>query len=400
LVRPIPPGEAGGLLLAEEPGRTSVSHALAKLDGAEPDAAAPAAAPAPAGLPCQNRNNSDKKPKRYQLRPIPSEPDLYRDNSNPNAFWRKIDGDLIERFGAPSGAEAKAAFWLRRNVEAFVQHYGRNHCLFFTLTDEKNLHPTQFARHWNNLLRRHGSWMNSFIRVLEPQMKGRPHYHVLTSVDWDTQPNRFDWDAFDACQDEVRQHGKTARFRSLRKSYRQSAAPELVEMWIVLRKILPRYGLGRAELLPMRRGHEAIAEYIGKYLEAGLVLRRHSWKGCRRMEMDRRNKSQWLACTRKFSWVSNGAKQWRERLGQFATAMKLSDYSELTAKLGRSWAYHLRSALSTDSQEDWDGWLELLREQSNRLNKFGLGSSHNLAMPPFAIRLPKFDLKLHTAELA
>jgi hypothetical protein len=52
--------------------------------------------------------------------------------------------------------------------------------------------------------------------------------------------------------------------------------------------VLPRYGLGRAELLPIPKGKEAISEYVGKYLEAGLVIRKHSWKGCRRVEFDRR----------------------------------------------------------------------------------------------------------------
>ena len=78
-------------------------------------------------------------------------------------------------------------------------------------------------------------------------------------------------------------------------------------LWALLRKVLPRYGLGRAELLPLRKCKEAISEYIGKYLEAGLVIRKHSWKGCRRVEFDRRNKTGWLACTRVFAWHSPGA---------------------------------------------------------------------------------------------
>ena len=48
--------------------------------------------------------------------------------------------------------------------------------------------------------------------------------------------------------------------------------------------------LSHPELLPLRKGKEAISEYVGKYLESGLTLRRHSWKGCRRVEFDRRAK--------------------------------------------------------------------------------------------------------------
>jgi hypothetical protein len=81
-----------------------------------------------------------------------------------------------------SGAEAKSAFHLRQNVASFVEYFGRNHCLFFTITDEANLHPTQFARRWNSFLVRNGKWIVSYIRVLEPQKQGRPHYHLLVAV--------------------------------------------------------------------------------------------------------------------------------------------------------------------------------------------------------------------------
>ena len=231
------------------------------------------------------------------------------------------------------------AFHLRLNVAGFVAHWGRSHCLFFTLTDEANLHPTLFARRWNSFLVRNGSWIKSFIRVLEPQRQGRPHYHLLVAVEWDTKPDAFDWAAFDECQRERREHGHTARFRELRARYKASAAPELVALWAVLRKVLPRYGLGRSELLPVRKGEQAIAAYVGKYLEGGLVLRKHSWKGCRRVEFDRRAKHDWIACSRVFAWHSAGAVAWRKRVGEVAAALGVEDLAGIGRKLGPKWAY-------------------------------------------------------------
>jgi hypothetical protein len=315
-----------------------------------------------AGLPCQNRNNSDRPAKRYRLKRVPGT-EFYRASGDDRGVWKKLDGDTIERWGRPSGAEAKSAFQLRLNVESFVQHWGRNHCLFFTVTDEDNLHPTQFARRWNNYLRRNGSWIVSFIRVLEPQKQGRPHYHLLVAVGWDTQPERFDWEAFDECQRELRTAGRTGRFRELRARYRASAAPELVALWSLLRKVLPRYGLGRAELLPLRKGKEAISEYVGKYLEAGLVLRRHSWKGCRRVELDRRAKSAWLKCTREFAWHSPGARLWRERVKELAAAVGAKDMDGLRRKFGPRWAYKLRQSITLDRAEDWLDVLRCLRSE-------------------------------------
>lgn len=75
---------------------------------------------------------------------------------------------------------------------------------FFTVTDEANLHPTQFARRWNSFLVRNGSWIVSFIRVLEPQKQGRPHNHLLVAVPFDPRADTFYWYAFDECQRERR----------------------------------------------------------------------------------------------------------------------------------------------------------------------------------------------------
>ncbi|HWA27713.1 MAG TPA: hypothetical protein VG734_18805 [Lacunisphaera sp.] len=242
-------------------------------------------------------------------------------------------------------------------MAAFIEHWGRDHCLFFTVTDEDNLHPTQFARRWNNYLRRHGQWITSFIRVLEPQRQGRPHYHLLVAVSWNTKPDAFDWQAFAECRQVQR---GSALFRELRARYKASAAPELVALWQIHRKVLPRYGLGRAELLPIRKCKEAISEYIGKYLEAGLVIRKHSWKGCRRVEFDRRNKFAWLACTREFAWHSLGAMAWRKRVGELASALGVIDMEGICRKLGPKWAYRYREAISLASSEEWKSLLSIV----------------------------------------
>lgn len=198
------------------------------------------------------------------------------------------------------------------------------------------------------------------LRKVKVPSLGRPHYHLLVAVDWNTEPDSFDWQAFDDCQLERRLHGQTPRFRALRKRYRRSAPNQLVTMWGFLGKVLPRYGLSRAELLPLRKGKEAISEYVGKYLEAGLTLRRHSWKGCRRVEFDRRSKFGWLACSRDFAWHSPGATAWRKRVGELGAAIGVTDLTGIRAQLGPKWAYRLRSAITLSPDNEWQGVLEIL----------------------------------------
>src|ERR1035437_1719500 len=311
-----------------------------------------AGAPAAAALPCQNSNNSNKR--GYKLVPISGAPGLFTDRQKHHVWdLQEDDADTLHRIGPPTGAEARLAFQLRLNVAAFVSHWGRNHCLFFTVTDEANLHPTQFARRWNSFLVRNGGWIRSFIRVLEPQKQGRPHYHLLVAVPWDTRPDAFDWAAFDGAQAERKTNGPTVLFRELRARYKASAAPELVALWARLRKVLPRYGLGRSELLPVRKGEAAIAAYVGKYLEGGLVIKKHSWKGCRRVEYDRRAKVDWIARSRGFAWDSPGAVLWRSRVGEVGAVLGGQDTDGIKRKVGPKWAYRLRDTITSASEEDW-----------------------------------------------
>lgn len=332
-------------------------------EGGTADAPRRGAPPPASALPCQNSNNSNTKPKRYRLKPVPNQAGWFTSKDNKNTTWEQLDGDTLRRWGEPNGAERKSAFHLRLNVSSFVEYFGRDHCLFFTITDEGNLHPTQFARRWNSYLVRNGDWIVSFIRVLEPQRQGRPHYHLLVAVAWSTRADSFDWEAFDGCQQERRTNGPTALFRELRARYKASAAPELVNLWSQLRKVLPRYGLGRAELLPLRKGKEAISEYVGKYLEGGLALRKHSWKGCRRVEFDRRAKNAWLACTRVFAWHSPGAKAWRARVAELGVALGVADMTGIRKKLGCKWAYRLRESITLSSAEDWEEFLAVIKCQ-------------------------------------
>ncbi len=371
------PSGGGGRGVGEMGSTEDVTTSCQDMAGQDAGCGRVAPAPAPAGLPCQNSNNSNKPAKRYRLKKLPSPSNFYKSKDNDRAVWEQIDGDTIRRWGLPSGAEAKSAFHLRQNVASFVERWGRNHCLFFTITDEANLHPTQFARRWNSYLVRNGAWIVSFIRVLEPQKQGRPHYHLLVAVNWDTRADSFDWNAFDECQRERKANGPTARFRELRAKYKASAAPELVALWSLLRKVLPRYGLGRAELLPLRKGKEAISEYVGKYLEAGLVLRRHSWKGCRRVEFDRRAKHEWLSCSRVFAWHSPGAIAWRARVGELGRALGVLDMDGIRRKLGPKWAYRLRESITLAPTEDWQLLLSVMAERC-----FGL--PHQPAAKPVA----------------
>lgn len=108
--------------------------------------------------------------------------------------------------------------------------------------------------------------------------------------------------------------------------------------------------------LPIR-DKTSIAVYVGKYLAAGFMVRKHSWKGCRRGEYDRRSARVWKRCSRIFAWVSPSAMKWQRRVGELGGALGLRDYLQLRQKLGRKWAYELRETIMTADENAWRDFL-------------------------------------------
>ncbi len=336
-----------------------------------------------APLPCRSSNNCTKpEPRHYRMTEQTEGFGPYGEHwSSPEPMlvdsgrrrWSK-EGDVLKCLDGITSAEAKAAFQLRRNVEAFVEHWGRERCGFLTLTDSDGLHPLEFARRWHSFLTHEGKWIVAFVRVLEAQKCGRPHYHLLTAVPWKMRPDEFDWRAFADAQEERHRLGRTARFRNLRQLYIESAAPELRAVWKDLREVLPKYGLGRSEFLPVRKGAGAICEYIGKYLEKGFEYRKRDWKGVRRIEYDRRNTKAWKRCSRVFAWYNPKAIEWRRRVALVASTLGLPEFEDLSHYLGRHWAYWLRAAILTGTDEEVRTTARLLAAERTQRRRFEHGS--------------------------
>ena len=267
---------------------------------------------------------------------------------------KEDEEDVLLRVGESgksqfSSYELRRTFSFYRNVEGFIDHHSRDRCLFFTLTDSEGIHPKEFGRRWNSWLTHRGSWIKSFCRVLEPTEKKRPHYHFLVSVDFDTMPDSFDWDAFSASCDEFKANGRSKLHRELTARYSSSASPRLRELWKMLRESFPGYSLGRSELLPLRKGKEQIASYVGKYLQAGMMVKVLGWKGCRVVEYSRCDSFTWRRCYPVFAWNSEQAKAYRLRLKEFAAVFGFTSFSELKIRLGPRWSWRFRDVLLDSS---------------------------------------------------
>ena len=365
-----------------------------------PSAAAPAAAPAPDGLPRLRINNSippKSKGYRFQERDTPlfvqetetviveavnghyeDEPyemeiptgrmvelktDIY------GTKWTEDDGGYQKRISAASSRDRKTCFALIENLKDFVNCYGRDHCAFWTITSPDECSPREFALRWNSFLANHGGFIVDYGRVLEPQENGRPHYHFVVAVRWNMEPDKFDWEASIGASWEFKCNGRTPKHRELTARYVASAAEQTRKKWGYLRRVLPKYKLGRSEFLPIRSVGEAIAKYVGHYLDAGLQVRKDEWKGCRRVEWSRRTKIRRLQVNgfafanftenKKTGVYGTGGprRKWREHCDALLAALGGREEEDVQSHLGKKWQWRYREAL-TGSDEHFADWLK------------------------------------------
>lgn len=171
-----------------------------------------------------------------------------------------------------------------------------------------------------------------WLGVKERQGRGALHIHMLVHVSQDIRTG-FDWDSY-LLSNDLRQQKKPYRHVAA-KCYR-SATDYLNMLWQELRTVLPKYGLGRSELLPIRTNIEGIARYIGGYIGKHIGKRHLEDRGMRLIVSSRG----WSKHSSRFSWVSPGAQEWRKKVAIFALLMGCADHYDLKKKLGPRWAYH------------------------------------------------------------
>ncbi len=343
--------------------------------------------PAPLGLPCLNSNNCPKSgaPKGYQTRKtvttiegpvgfaqavtrrVVEEPGVRSGLDSSGRHWSMCESGIWERLGSEmTGAERKRAFSLRSNADAFFGYYGRDRTGMFTLSPPAGTTPKELAGRFADARKHNFQWLISYFRVLEPRSDGTAHHHYGAAVDFEMKPDAFPWDAFKAAQEQAPRRGRPAGpdFHRLKAVYVAAVHTKLREIWSENRRVCEQYGLGRAELLPIRTNAQAMAHYVGAYLEGGMVYRCDGWKGSRRIEFDRKQCAAWRRCGSAFGWMSGGAREWRRRVGELAcaAAIPFDDLKALALRFGRRWAHDWRKAILMTPSTEWRQALHVLAD--------------------------------------
>ena len=225
----------------------------------------------------------------------------------------------------------KAAFALGENVHRFCSLYGVENCGFLTLTFPDNVTDHREAsRRFNNMNRRYlSTFYGEWIWARERQKRGAWHYHLVVQCRGDIRTG-FDWDEYRQWITDYSQ-GKRRRLRTGNAFLRS--------LWEMNNRAFPSYGFGRVELLPIRSTVDAVASYVGKYISKQIGQRPEEDKGVRLTA----HSAGFVAGSPKFSWNTEGAKQWRHNLALFAIhACGCTDHDEFLERAPRRWAYRFR----------------------------------------------------------
>lgn len=230
-----------------------------------------------------------------------------------------------------NGSQAKTAFALRMNAEKMIKEDGLNSTGFLTLTvgnydrDGKFVQvrdSAEASRRINNLNRRVlPDLFERAIIVTERHKSGAIHFHILGTL---------------AGRPDIR---SGLKFEALKMRDYRSAPDALRDLWAFLRDILPKYGFGRAELLPVKKSGEAVASYVSKYIEKNV---------CNRTADDAHKKLvRYLGWNKKqlkpneFAWAGKKAVAWRCKARALAKLIHIEEPEQAAIALGPRWAFKL-----------------------------------------------------------
>lgn len=229
-----------------------------------------------------------------------------------------------------NGSQAKTAYALKHNAQMMVEEVGVDCVGFLTLT-VGDFGPHRFkqvkdfdeaSRRINNLNRRVlKDLFEKWIIVTERHKSGAIHFHILGVIRGRPDiRSGFDFEAVG------------------RRDYR-SASSELRGIWERLREVLPNYGFGRSELMPVRKTGDAVAGYIAKYIEKNIQARPEEDKGRKLVRYLGWDKEQLKA--NEFGWAGKRSRDCRRRFRETAAVIGCQSPEECAEALGPRWAYVL-----------------------------------------------------------
>ncbi|MEY2482402.1 MAG: hypothetical protein QOK24_930 [Verrucomicrobiota bacterium] len=246
--------------------------------------------------------DNGERPDAVASATAPALPSLKKDNCITNGRYRSV-------------------FVAQENIRLFIWKAGEQNVGALTVTAADCLEVREFQEKWHSYLNALKKELPSGMWTRERQPRsGNWHAHAVVNVGWDIKT--------DFPRDQVARGfyaNVDVRHRKLWKHLRESAASR---------------GLGRVELLPLKYGGTACANYFTKYLTKAVASEKNAgdekcrlfgvWGGVRFVHS-------------RFSFLSSRIVQ--KRKVWLAEALELGSPEELPQLLGVHWWFHFGAAL-------------------------------------------------------
>ena len=278
-----------------------------------------------------------------------SDPYLYLNSNNSTEFLKKLS--------KLTPYHKKKAHVLEKDVEKFVSQVGINNILFLTLTFAENIKDNKEASRRFNIFNIHflAKYLGRWMLVKERQKRGAWHYHILIEVPFDARTG-FDFNSYweigvlrEILAKPLEVEDRKRILQQLRKAERRmvrNAPVKLRAFWTFCRSSAQKYGFGWVHSAPIKDNVEAISKYVGKYISKHMGQRIKEDKGVRLTSTSRN----FVNSTPKFAWNTEGGKEWRRKLKQFASLIGIKNMEDMAYVFGPRWAYHWEhSILSVDT---------------------------------------------------
>jgi len=239
-----------------------------------------------------------------------------------------------------TGSQRKTAHALELNVARLIREAGIETVGFLTLTVGDDSadgfrqvwDAAEASRRIDSLARRVLRGLFSrWVVVTERHKSGAIHFHLIGAL----ASRRDILTGYDHAACEAGDYSSVSSY--------------LRDLWSMLRRVLPDYGFGRAELTPIKSNGEAVSRYVSKYVEKNLfnriaddkgkkLVRYGGWRGshCRSNDI---------------CWTSERAVEWRKNAetlaGCIGNAMGVQGRKEVGNWFGPRWAFRLSRVMQT-----------------------------------------------------
>jgi hypothetical protein len=241
-------------------------------------------------------------------------------------------------------------------VHALCVEFGFDHLAFLTITTEEKVYDMRVFQDMlhsvdNELRERYPNR----VRVIERRRDGSLHSHEIVVLPFDCRTG-FDFEALGQARGQRGRSPEVVRERQKwTRIYAASACAELRAEWAWLRSLMPRFGLGRHSLEPVRTSVGQMASYLSKYVSKGWAFRLPEDKGARMVRFCGIVRGVWRL---PWAWAGGRAREWRQKVKVVAGWFGCQDYEAWSSLAGRCWAWRLLNVIEAVDLANCGGWSE------------------------------------------